>query len=51
MTDTPGLCDTHENQEKILREITKSVAVAEPGPHVILMLLRSDTPFSEVSRR
>lgn len=47
VTDTPGLCDTHREEEDVLREIGKSVAVARPGPHVILMVLRSDTRFTQ----
>ena len=48
MTDTPGLCDTHRDEEDVLREVGKSVAVASPGPHVILMVLRCDKRFTEV---
>ncbi|KAK7471885.1 hypothetical protein BaRGS_00035469 [Batillaria attramentaria] len=42
VTDTPGLCDTHRSEDAILREVGKSVAVASPGPHVVLMVLRCD---------
>ena len=48
VTDTPGLCDTHRDEEDVLREVGKSVAVASPGPHVILMVLRCDKRFTEV---
>ncbi|XP_025082554.1 GTPase IMAP family member 4-like isoform X1 [Pomacea canaliculata] len=46
VVDTPGLCDTHRPEQEVLREVAKSVAVAEPGPHVILMVLRSDRRFT-----
>lgn len=48
MVDTPGLCDTHRPEQEVLREVAKSVAVAEPGPHVILMVLRCDRRFTAV---
>ncbi|XP_025111459.1 GTPase IMAP family member 4-like isoform X2 [Pomacea canaliculata] len=46
VVDTPGLCDTHRPEQEVLREVAKSVAVAEPGPHVILMVLRCDGRFT-----
>ena len=49
ITDTPGLCDTHRKEEDILAEVGKSVAVASPGPHVVLMVLRCDRRFTEVT--
>ena len=49
ITDTPGMCDTHRDHSEVLKEVGKSVAVARPGPHVILMVLRCDTRFTEVS--
>ena len=48
VTDTPGLCDTHRDEGDVFREVWKSVAVASPGPHVILMVLRCDKRFTEV---
>lgn len=47
VTDTPGLCDTHLDEGKIYREVAKSVAVAEPGPHVIIFTLRCDRRFTD----
>ncbi|KAK7471898.1 hypothetical protein BaRGS_00035482, partial [Batillaria attramentaria] len=47
VTDTPGLCDTHRDESDVLREVVKSVAVASPGPHVVLMVLRCDRRFTE----
>ena len=48
VTDTPGLCDTHRVKEEMLDEVARSVAVASPGPHVILMALRCDMPYTKV---
>nr|KAG5709561.1 hypothetical protein BaRGS_001611 [Batillaria attramentaria] len=47
VTDTPGVCDTHRSEEEVLLEVGKSVAVASPGPHVILMALRCDRRFTQ----
>eukprot|EP00745_Piridium_sociabile_P037467 TRINITY_DN68115_c0_g1_i1.p1 TRINITY_DN68115_c0_g1~~TRINITY_DN68115_c0_g1_i1.p1 ORF type:complete len:302 (+),score=77.34 TRINITY_DN68115_c0_g1_i1:39-944(+) len=47
VTDTPGLCDTHESESTIYREVAKSVAVAEPGPHVIIFAIRGDKRFTK----
>ncbi|XP_025110383.1 GTPase IMAP family member 4-like isoform X2 [Pomacea canaliculata] len=46
VTDTPGLCDTHRKEEEILLEIGKSIAVACPGPHVVIIVLRCDQRFT-----
>ncbi|XP_076457877.1 uncharacterized protein LOC143291722 [Babylonia areolata] len=45
VTDTPGLCDTHLDEKLIYREVAKSVAVAAPGPHVIIVVFRCDRGF------
>ncbi|XP_076457909.1 GTPase IMAP family member 4-like [Babylonia areolata] len=47
VTDTPGLCDTHLDEKLIYREVAKSVAVAEPGPNVIIVALRCDRRFTQ----
>ncbi|XP_076457896.1 GTPase IMAP family member 4-like [Babylonia areolata] len=47
VTDTPGLCDTHLPEADIYKEVAKSVAVAEPGPNVIIFTLRCDRRFTE----
>lgn len=48
VTDTPGLCDTHRPEEEVLREVAKSVAIAGPGPHVVLLVFRCDRRFTAV---
>ena len=40
VTDTPGVSDTNRNEDEVLKEVGKSVAVASPGPHVVLMVFR-----------
>lgn len=47
VVDTPGLCDTHVAPEVIYKELGKSVAVASPGPHIILLALRCDRRFTD----
>ncbi|KAL8612099.1 hypothetical protein ACOMHN_013978 [Nucella lapillus] len=47
VTDTPGVCDTHRSEVEVLREVGKSLVVASPGPHVILMVLRCDRRFTQ----
>ncbi|XP_076457881.1 GTPase IMAP family member 8-like [Babylonia areolata] len=42
VTDTPGLCDTQLDEKLIYREVAKSVAVAAPGPHVIIVVIKSE---------
>lgn len=47
VTDTPGLCDTHRKEAEVYLEVGRSVALAAPGPHVILMVLRCDKRFTK----
>ncbi|XP_076457922.1 GTPase IMAP family member 4-like isoform X1 [Babylonia areolata] len=46
VTDTPGLCDTDLPDEVIYKEVAKSVAVSNPGPNVIVFVLRCDRRFT-----
>ncbi|XP_025083369.1 GTPase IMAP family member 4-like [Pomacea canaliculata] len=47
VTDTPGLCDTHRSEEDVLLEVGKSVAVACPGPHVVIIVLKGNERFTK----
>ncbi|KAK7480958.1 hypothetical protein BaRGS_00027773 [Batillaria attramentaria] len=47
VTDTPGLCDMDRNDEDILGEVAKCVAVTSPGPHIVLMVLRCGKRFTQ----
>ena len=40
VTDTPGVSDTDRREDEVLKEVSKSVAVASPGPHIVLMVLQ-----------
>ncbi|KAF1380180.1 hypothetical protein PFLUV_G00184090 [Perca fluviatilis] len=39
VVDTPGLLSIDKTEEEILREIKTSINLAEPGPHVFLIVL------------
>ncbi|XP_039681963.1 GTPase IMAP family member 7-like [Perca fluviatilis] len=39
VVDTPGLLNIDQTEEEIMREIKKSINLAEPGPHVFLIVL------------
>ncbi|KAK7105197.1 hypothetical protein V1264_016607 [Littorina saxatilis] len=47
LVDTPGLCDTDKGDDVIFREVGKSVAVACPGPHLLVLALRTDRRFTK----
>ncbi|KAK7105185.1 hypothetical protein V1264_016598 [Littorina saxatilis] len=47
LVDTPGLCDTDKDDDVIFREVGKSVAVAYPGPHLLVLALRTDRRFTK----
>jgi hypothetical protein len=46
--DTAGLSDPHVPAEQIYREVGKSLAIASPGPHIMLLALRCDRRFTDV---
>ncbi|XP_070201267.1 GTPase IMAP family member 7-like [Littorina saxatilis] len=45
--DTPGLCDTHHSEDKIINIVVKGIFDVYPGPHIILLVLRCDVRFTK----
>ncbi|XP_062284255.1 GTPase IMAP family member 8-like [Scomber scombrus] len=38
--DTPGLFDTNNTEEKIIRDISQSISYVSPGPHIFLIIIK-----------
>ncbi|XP_067462875.1 GTPase IMAP family member 4-like [Thunnus thynnus] len=38
--DTPGLFDTRNTEEEILKDIAQSITYASPGPHIFLVIIK-----------
>uniref|UniRef100_A0A3P9PVF2 AIG1-type G domain-containing protein n=1 Tax=Poecilia reticulata TaxID=8081 RepID=A0A3P9PVF2_POERE len=43
VVDTPGLFDTYQSEDKVMREISKCINMTAPGPHAILLVIRFGT--------
>ncbi|XP_070185026.1 uncharacterized protein [Littorina saxatilis] len=46
VTDTPGLRNSHLPEYMIHRELSRSIALCHPGPHVIIFTTRCDRRFT-----
>ncbi|KAJ8307283.1 hypothetical protein KUTeg_015367 [Tegillarca granosa] len=46
VADTPGICDTGEDQKYIQNEILKCIAMTAPGPHAVLLVVNVANRFS-----
>ncbi|XP_037649131.1 GTPase IMAP family member 7-like isoform X2 [Sebastes umbrosus] len=51
VVDTPGLCNADKTDEEVVREIKKSISLAEPGPHVFLIVLRMKDKYTSEEQR
>ncbi|XP_025113706.1 GTPase IMAP family member 7-like isoform X3 [Pomacea canaliculata] len=47
VVDTPGLFDTSLDEETVIREIARCVAIVSPGPHALILVLRLGIKFTE----
>ena len=49
--DTPGFFDTDVDEVKVTKEIIRCVGMVAPGPHALLIVLRSDVMFTPEEAR
>ncbi|XP_049925450.1 GTPase IMAP family member 7-like [Epinephelus moara] len=47
VVDTPGFFHTKRSTEDLVKEIKKSISLAEPGPHVFLIVLRIGDKYTD----
>ncbi|KAI4902940.1 hypothetical protein NFI96_005139 [Prochilodus magdalenae] len=49
--DTPGLVDTQRPESEIKAELVKALNLANPGPHVFLLVIRLDVKFTDEEKK
>ncbi|XP_033983994.1 GTPase IMAP family member 4-like [Trematomus bernacchii] len=47
VVDTPGILDTLIKEEQLKSEMSQSLTLTDPGPHVFLLVIRLDVRFTE----
>ncbi|XP_032386689.1 GTPase IMAP family member 7 isoform X1 [Etheostoma spectabile] len=56
VVDTPGVFDTSskedvEKKDQLKNEIEKSITLADPGPHILLLVIRLDVRFTDEEKK
>ncbi|XP_032386699.1 GTPase IMAP family member 4 isoform X2 [Etheostoma spectabile] len=47
VVDTPGVFDTLIKEDQLKSEIEKSISLSDPGPHILLLVIRLDARFTK----
>ncbi|XP_034752293.1 GTPase IMAP family member 9-like [Etheostoma cragini] len=47
VVDTPGVFDTLMKDDVLKTELEKSIALSDPGPHILLLVIRLDVRFTD----
>ncbi|TDH15925.1 hypothetical protein EPR50_G00014300 [Perca flavescens] len=47
VVDTPGVFDTLIKEDQLKSEIEKCITLSDPGPHILLLVIRLDARFTE----
>ena len=47
VVDTPGLVDTRQGNDDTMREITRCVGLAAPGPHALILVIQGGNRQTE----